>query len=185
VQTNAGSAIWIVCAWKQVGGGKVIAGFDAAVTGLEVGSTRTQRVPPEQAYGMLLGFAQPYPLEERHQPCALFHVWHFTAHVWGSFVAATINADDCRVMRSIGPLQASVTQRRSFQCRKIMRQRGLKQVHRWGDLQCSKLHPAVSNTPSCLLAMRAGSGMLDLHPPTVGRREPGANTDCRWGSATG
>jgi peptide-methionine (S)-S-oxide reductase len=35
----------------QVGGGKVIAGFDAAVTGLEVGGTRTQRVPPEQAYG--------------------------------------------------------------------------------------------------------------------------------------
>ena len=32
----------------------MIAGFDAAVTGLEVGSMRTQRVPPEQAYGVLL-----------------------------------------------------------------------------------------------------------------------------------
>lgn len=35
----------------QVGGGKVIPGFDAAVTGLEIGGTRTQRVPPEQGYG--------------------------------------------------------------------------------------------------------------------------------------
>jgi FKBP-type peptidyl-prolyl cis-trans isomerase len=38
----------------QVGAGRVIAGFDAAVTGLEVGGTRTQRVPPEQGYGMYL-----------------------------------------------------------------------------------------------------------------------------------
>lgn len=37
-------------AW-QVGGGRVIAGFDAAVSGLEVGGTRTQQVPPEQGYG--------------------------------------------------------------------------------------------------------------------------------------
>ena len=46
--------MWIVSGCKQVGGGKVITGFDAAVTGLEVGGTRTQRVPPEQAYGVLL-----------------------------------------------------------------------------------------------------------------------------------
>jgi hypothetical protein len=26
---------------------------------------------------------------------------------------------------------------------------------------------------------------VDLHPPTVGGCEPGANTDCRWGSAMG
>ena len=49
-----GLAMWIICACKQVGGGKVIAGFDAAVTGLEVGGMRAQRVPPEQAYGVLL-----------------------------------------------------------------------------------------------------------------------------------
>ena len=35
----------------QVGSGKVIPGFDAAVTGLQAGDTRTQRVPPEQGYG--------------------------------------------------------------------------------------------------------------------------------------
>lgn len=39
-----------------MGGGKVIPGFDAAVTGLEVGGVRTQRVPPEQGYGQHSSF---------------------------------------------------------------------------------------------------------------------------------
>lgn len=34
-----------------MGGRKVIPGFDAGVTGLEVGGTRTQRVTPDQGYG--------------------------------------------------------------------------------------------------------------------------------------
>lgn len=35
----------------QVGSGQVIKGFDDAVTGLEVGQSRTVRMPPEEAYG--------------------------------------------------------------------------------------------------------------------------------------
>ena len=35
----------------QVGSGQVIKGFDDAVTGLEVGESRTVRMPPEEAYG--------------------------------------------------------------------------------------------------------------------------------------
>ena len=35
----------------QVGSGQVISGFDDAVTGLEVGQSRTVRMPPEEAYG--------------------------------------------------------------------------------------------------------------------------------------
>ena len=34
-----------------VGSGSVIAGFDEAVTGLEVGESRTVRIEPEDAYG--------------------------------------------------------------------------------------------------------------------------------------
>lgn len=34
-----------------VGAGDVIAGFDAAVTGLRVGEVRTVRIPPAEAYG--------------------------------------------------------------------------------------------------------------------------------------
>ena len=35
----------------MVGGGKVIAGFDDAVTGLAEGQSRSERIPPERAYG--------------------------------------------------------------------------------------------------------------------------------------
>jgi peptidylprolyl isomerase len=34
-----------------VGGGQVIPGFDAGVTGLKVGESRTVTIPPEEAYG--------------------------------------------------------------------------------------------------------------------------------------
>ena len=34
-----------------VGSGKVIRGFDDSVLGLAAGRTRTERVPPERAYG--------------------------------------------------------------------------------------------------------------------------------------
>lgn len=90
----------------------MIAGFDAAVTGLEVGSTRTQRVPPEQAYGAL-------PIL-----CKLIH-WrsvNSSAHPFTSGLSrptprlfcggCTVNTGDCHVMLSIGHLQASTIQRR-------------------------------------------------------------------------
>jgi peptidylprolyl isomerase len=34
-----------------VGGGQVIPGFDAGVTGLEIGESRTVTIPPEEGYG--------------------------------------------------------------------------------------------------------------------------------------
>lgn len=34
-----------------IGGGRVIAGFDAAVTGMEVGESRTVTIPSAEAYG--------------------------------------------------------------------------------------------------------------------------------------
>lgn len=35
----------------ELGSGQVIAGFDAAVTGMEVGETKTETIPADMAYG--------------------------------------------------------------------------------------------------------------------------------------